>query len=92
MPPGDAATMARLMVEADLRGSDTHGVIRVPLYLKRMKAGGVNLSPISASCPRSRRAALIDGDNGVGHLVIRAPPRWRSRRRAATGVAWVGAA
>src|SRR6516162_8404239 len=35
----DAHVVADLMVEADLRGSDTHGVIRLPLYLRRLKAG-----------------------------------------------------
>jgi len=35
----DAEIVAGLMVEADLRGSDTHGVIRLPLYLRRLKAG-----------------------------------------------------
>ena len=33
------------MVEADLRGSDTHGVIRLPLYVRRIRAGGVNARP-----------------------------------------------
>src|SRR5260221_4108807 len=41
----DAEIVAGLMVEADLRGSDTHGVIRLPLYLRRLKAGGVNARP-----------------------------------------------
>ena len=50
----DAKVVADLMVEADLRGSDTHGVIRLPLYLRRLKAGGINARPESASCRRSR--------------------------------------
>ena len=33
------------MVEADLRGSDTHGVIRLPLYVRRIRAGGTNTKP-----------------------------------------------
>ena len=45
LPVPDAAQVAELMVEADLRGSDTHGVIRLPLYLRRLKAGGVNARP-----------------------------------------------
>jgi len=45
LPSSDADIIAGLMVEADLRGSDTHGVIRLPLYLRRLKAGGVNPRP-----------------------------------------------
>lgn len=41
----DADIVAVLMVEADLRGSDTHGVIRLPLYLRRLKAGGIKPRP-----------------------------------------------
>jgi len=40
----DAQAVAGLMVEADLRGSDTHGVIRLPLYVRRLRAGGINPS------------------------------------------------
>ena len=45
LPAADAQTLARLMVEADLRGSDTHGVIRLPLYVRRIRAGGINPKP-----------------------------------------------
>ena len=47
-------TLAGLMVEADLRGSDTHGVIRLPLYVRRIRAGGVNAE---AEYPRRERPA-----------------------------------
>ncbi len=45
MPAADAQVVASLMAEADLRGADGHGVIRLPQYLKRIRAGGVNLHP-----------------------------------------------
>lgn len=45
MPAGDAATVAALMSEADLQGSDGHGVIRPAPTIKRIKAGGINLRP-----------------------------------------------
>jgi hypothetical protein len=45
LPAEDSDTLAQLMVEADLRGSDTHGVIRLPLYVRRIRAGGVNAKP-----------------------------------------------
>ena len=71
LPPGDAAQVAALMVEADLRGSDTHGVIRLPLYVRRLKANGINKRPTVRLVREKPAAALVDGDNGMGHLVMR---------------------
>jgi LDH2 family malate/lactate/ureidoglycolate dehydrogenase len=68
LPKADAQILSDLMVEADLRGSDTHGVIRLPLYVRRLRAGGINAKPnIRVFCERAS-TALIDGDNGMGHL------------------------
>ena len=39
------ATVATLMAEADLQGSDGHGVTRLPQYARRIKAGGFNVRP-----------------------------------------------
>ena len=71
LPQTDAEQLAGLMVEADLRGSDTHGVIRLPLYVRRLRAGGVNARPNIRVVSDRPSAALIDGDNGMGHLVMR---------------------
>src|SRR6266581_3601213 len=67
----DADVVADLMVEADLRGSDTHGVIRLPLYLRRLKAGGIKARPDIRIARERPATALVDGDNGIGHLVMR---------------------
>src|SRR5258707_6504354 len=71
LPSSDAEVVAGLMVEADLRGSDTHGVIRLPLYLRRLKAGGVKANPNIRIVQEKPSTALVDGDNGIGHLVMR---------------------
>src|SRR5262245_65148818 len=63
----DAQIVASLMVEADLRGSDTHGVIRLPVYLRRLKAGGVNPHANIRVIREKPASALVDGDNGIGH-------------------------
>src|SRR5258708_39186177 len=67
----DAEIVAGLMVEADLRGSDTHGVIRLPLYLRRLKAGGSNARPHIRVVEDRPATALVDGDNGVGQRALR---------------------
>jgi L-2-hydroxycarboxylate dehydrogenase (NAD+) len=91
VPADDAQSLADLMVEADLRGSDTHGVIRLPLYVRRLRAGGVNARPNIRVVSDRPSAALIDGDNGMGHLVMRRAAALATEKAKATGVGWVGA-
>ena len=45
LPEADAAKVAELMTEADLTGADAHGVFRLPQYVRRLRAGGVNPQP-----------------------------------------------
>jgi L-2-hydroxycarboxylate dehydrogenase (NAD+) len=91
VPSGDADVLAGLMVEADLRGSDTHGVIRLPLYLRRLKAGGVKARPNIRIVRERPATALVDGDNGMGHLVMRFAAMTAIEKAKAAGVGWVGA-
>jgi L-2-hydroxycarboxylate dehydrogenase (NAD+) len=87
----DADVVANLMVEADLRGSDTHGVIRLPLYLRRLKAGGIKARPDIRIVQERPATALIDGDNGIGHLVTRFAATTAIEKAKDAGVAWAGA-
>jgi L-2-hydroxycarboxylate dehydrogenase (NAD+) len=90
LPPADAATIAALMAQADLQGSDGHGVIRVPNYVKRIQADGVNTRP-NIHVVRERPAtALINGDNGMGHLVMKRAAEMAIEKARVTGIAWVG--
>src|SRR5262245_10458968 len=91
LPSTEAEIVAGLMVEADLRGSDTHGVIRLPLYLRRLKAGGINARPHIRIVEERPATALVDGDNGMGHLVMRFAAMTAIEKAKAAGVAWVGA-
>jgi L-2-hydroxycarboxylate dehydrogenase (NAD+) len=90
LPAEDARTLANLMVEADLRGSDTHGMIRLPLYVRRIRVGGVNPKPDIRVVSDRPSAALIDGDNGMGHLVMRRAAELAIEKAKATGIGWVG--
>src|SRR5579863_6764428 len=91
LPKEDAEIIAGLMAEADLRGSDTHGVIRLPIYLRRIRAGGVNPKPNIRVVSDRLSTALIDGDNGMGHLVMRRAAELAIEKAKATGIGWVGA-
>ena len=90
MPQSDANAVAGLMAEADLQGSDGHGVIRLPQYARRIRAGGVNLKPDISIARERAGMALLDGDNGMGHLVMkRRPPSPSTRRATPASHGWV---
>src|ERR1700704_322600 len=68
---GDAHIIGSLMAEADLQGSDGHGIMRLPHYVRRIQAGGVNSRPDIRVVQDRAAMALVHGDNGMGHLVMR---------------------
>jgi len=90
VPEDDAGKIAVLMLEADLTGADAHGVFRLPQYVQRLKLGSTNARP-NISVKRSAPAtALIDGDNGMGHLVVSKTAETAIEMARETGVAWAG--
>src|SRR3982075_4184264 len=91
IPSGDATVLADLITEADLRGSDTHGVFRMPQYCKRIKAGGVNPRPALRVIEERPSTALVDGDNGMGHLAMKLAAETAIAKARQTGIGWVGA-
>ena len=90
LPPADAATVADLMTEAEVQGSDGHGVIRLVPYARRIRAGGLNLKPDIRVVKEKAAMALIDGDNGMGHLVMKKAAGIAIAKAKQCGVAWVG--
>ncbi len=86
-----AGKTAELMARADLMGQDGHGVFRLPQYISRIRAGGLNIEPDICSIEDRTAMALIDGDNGMGHLVMSYTTELAIEKAAKTGVAWVGA-
>src|SRR5476651_1345672 len=86
----EAASIAKLMTRADLNGSDGHGVFRLPQYIRRIKGGAVNIKPnIRVEC-EAPGMALVDGDNGMGHLVMRFATEKAIEKAKIAGTAWVG--
>ena len=70
LPAADAAKVAELMTEADLTGADAHGVFRLPQYVRRLRKGGVNPRPDIRVEKTAPATAMVNGDNGMGHLVM----------------------
>ncbi|HUF81740.1 MAG TPA: Ldh family oxidoreductase [Burkholderiales bacterium] len=90
VPAGDARSIGELMTLADLQGSDGHGIFRLPQYVRRIKGGAVNVAPKIKVAREAAGMALVDGDNGMGHLVMRYAAEKAIEKAGSAGVAWVG--
>jgi LDH2 family malate/lactate/ureidoglycolate dehydrogenase len=70
VPVGDADLTAKVLVDADLRGIDSHGVINLHgYYVKGIQDGTIKSRPEIKISPGSPTTASVDGDNGLGFVV-----------------------
>lgn len=90
VPAAEAAKVATLMVEADLTGADAHGVFRLPQYVRRMRGGAVNPRPAIRVERTAAATAMVDGDNGLGHLVMAKAAETAIAIARESGIGWVG--
>lgn len=65
----DAERIADALVTTDLRGVTSHGVIRLPFYVKRLLKGGAKAHPEIKIVKEGISFAVVDGDNGLGHII-----------------------
>ncbi len=65
-PAADSATIAEVLVWANLRGIDSHGVLRVPGYVGRIESGEFNPRPDIAVLADLPAATVIDADRAFG--------------------------
>jgi LDH2 family malate/lactate/ureidoglycolate dehydrogenase len=68
IPQEDATWTAETLVRAELRGVTSHGVIRLPAYVRRLEAGMLNPRPKVRVLKEAGPMALLDGDNGMGQV------------------------
>jgi LDH2 family malate/lactate/ureidoglycolate dehydrogenase len=64
-----ATVTARMMVETDLRGVDSHGISMLPTYDKEFRAGRLNMRPQWKVVRDRPSMARIDADRSLGHPV-----------------------
>ncbi len=86
----DALTIANDLVTADMRNLHSHGVSRIPMYLKRIEKKVVNPQP-NITVEKVATAALkVNGDDGMGFLVAHKAMEEGMKLAEQTGVALVG--
>src|SRR5438132_9228147 len=86
----EAEKAAALMAASDISGADGHGVFRLPQYIRRINAGGLNTRPDIKVIRQARATALVDGDNGLGSLVVARAVEEAIALARDNGVGWAG--
>ncbi len=69
LPAPDALLVADALIDADLRGVSTHGLVRFPIYVARLRRGLINPKPEFRLLRKTGATLVLDGDNGFGQVV-----------------------
>jgi hydroxycarboxylate dehydrogenase B len=65
----EAETVARRLIDSNLAGHDSHGVVRVPAYVQWVKDGKVKINQHARIVNESDAFAIVDGQGGFGQVV-----------------------
>jgi ureidoglycolate dehydrogenase (NAD+) len=88
VPAHDAAAVAGVLLWANLRGVDSHGVLRVPRYLRWLKDGVVNPRPDLRVVRETPAALVIDGDRCFGPVGLRFAMTRAMEKAGEAGIGW----
>jgi LDH2 family malate/lactate/ureidoglycolate dehydrogenase len=89
VPEPEACEAAVILVAADRRGIDSHGVARLSLYVRLLEAGEINARPNIRVVRDTPSTATVDGDNGLGLVVGPWANRIAIAKARAVGSGWV---
>ena len=88
LPPEDAAIQADVLVWANLRGVDSHGVQRIPGYLDMIEKGWMNPSPDTKILKESPAVLFMDADRGLGPIPTAQAMRAVIEKAKNVGIGW----
>ena len=87
--PVDATLATDVLLTADLRGIDSHGVARLIGYIRLWEAGRINTSPEIKVVHETPSTAVIDGDGGLGLVVAPRAMEIAMEKAEKVGTGWV---
>jgi uncharacterized oxidoreductase len=86
----EARTIAARLVDSNLVGHESHGVLRVGKYLEWVRAGWLRPNAAPSIVFDSDALAIIDGNRGFGQVVGEFATRFGVAKAAKTGIAMIG--
>jgi len=87
--PSDAELATQVLVSADLRGVDSHGVARLIGYIRLWENDRVNPNPLVKIVHETPSTAVVDGDAGLGLVVAPKAMEIAMRKAEKCGTGWV---
>jgi L-2-hydroxycarboxylate dehydrogenase (NAD+) len=87
--PADAKLAASVLLKADLRGIDSHGVARLVGYVRLWENGRINPTPNIKIVHETPSTAVIDGDKGLGLIVAPKAMEIAMQKAEQVGTGWV---
>jgi LDH2 family malate/lactate/ureidoglycolate dehydrogenase len=85
----DSRTGAEILLSADLRGVDSHGVARLSGYVRLWEAGRINPIPTMKKIHETPSTAVVDGDGGLGLVVAPFAMQVAIEKAKVAGTGWV---
>ena len=89
LPPADAEIESKVLVWANLRGVDSHGVMRIPSYVSSIEKGGMNPRPNIQVVKETPAMSLIDADWAFGPVVTTFAMKQAIAKAKAVGIGWI---
>lgn len=86
---GHAELAATVLLSADLRGIDSHGVARLSGYVRLWEAGRINPTPDIRIVHETPSTAVVDGDGGLGLVVAPFAMQVAIDKAKIAGTGWV---
>src|SRR5215207_1749401 len=86
----DAAVVTDSLVASDLRGTHSHGVIRVPFLVDRLVKGGAKRDAAFAIVEQAPATALVDGDQALGAITASRAMAMAVDKASTQGIGMVG--
>lgn len=88
-PKEDALVATRVLLSADMRGIDSHGIARLIGYVRLWEAGRVNAIPQVSMVHETPSTATVDGDRGLGLVVAPYAMELAIKKAKEVGTGWV---
>ncbi|RPD51937.1 Ldh family oxidoreductase [Paracnuella aquatica] len=88
-PEADAALATKVLLSADVRGIDSHGVARLTGYVRLYEAGRINPTPDVRIVHETPSTATVDGDKGLGLVVAPKAMQIAIDKAKVAGTGWV---
>jgi L-2-hydroxycarboxylate dehydrogenase (NAD+) len=85
----DAELASIVLLSADLRGVDSHGVARLSGYIRLWEAGRINPTPDIKIIHQTPSTAVVDGDGGLGLVVAPKAMEIAIEKAEKVGTGWV---